>query len=106
VLGDVQPVKSILDDAAAGRTLTAQECHRLAYNGWGLDEVDEKNYAAQAARLTKAAQNCPATAAAERMRLKLFALNYAADAEKEGLTAGKPPSKELAARVDEIASDL
>ena len=106
VLGDVQPVNAILDGAAAGRTLSAQECHRLAYNGWSLDEVDEKDYAAQAARLTKAAQHCPATAAAERMRLKLFALNYAADAESDALSSGKQPSASLAARIDEIATDL
>lgn len=106
VLGDVQPVNAILDGAAAGRTLSAQECHRLAYNGWGLDEIDKKDYATQAARLAKAAQNCPANAAAERMRLKLFALNYAADAEADALSAGKQPSKALAARVDEIVADL
>lgn len=106
VLGDVQPVNAILDGAAAGRTLTAQECHRLAYNGWGLDEVDKKDYAAQAARLTEAVKNCPATAAAERVRLKLFALNYAADAEADALGSGKQPSAALAARVDEIAADL
>jgi thioredoxin-related protein len=106
VLGDVQPVNAILDGAAAGRTLSAQECHRLAYNGWGLDDVDEKDYAAHAARLTKAAQNCPASAAAERLRLKLFALDYAADAEAAALSSGKQPSAALATRIDEIAADL
>lgn len=106
VLGDVQPVNAILDGAAAGRTLNAQECHRLAYNGWGLDDIDKKDYAAHAARLTKAAENCPANATVERMRLKLFALDYAADAEAAALSSGKQPSAALTARIDEIAADL
>jgi thiol-disulfide isomerase/thioredoxin len=104
VLGDVQPVNAILE--GAGRSLTAQECHRLAYNGWVLDEVDAKDYGILADRLTEAAQNCPADAAAERMRLKLSAVSYAADAEADALTAGKAPGAALAARVDAIAADL
>lgn len=106
VLGDVQPVNAILDNAAAGRALTAQQCRRLAYNGWALDEVDEKDYAGQADRLTKAAQHCPGSAAADRLRLKLFALNYFADAEADALSAGKAPSAALAARVEEFVDDL
>ena len=106
MLNDVQPVNAILDAAVAGRDLTEQQCRRLAYNGWLLDDVDEREYGAQAERLTQAAQHCPTSAAAERMRLKLFAANYAADAEAEALGAGKAPSAALAARVDEIAGTL
>jgi hypothetical protein len=105
-LGDLQPVSVILDAAVAGRALSAEECHRLAYNAWALDDLDKKDYGTHAARLSKAAENCPVAAATERTRLKLFAADYAADAESDALKPGKPPSTSLAALVDETVTAL
>ena len=43
-LEDVQPVNALLQAAAGGKELSADECRRLAYNSWELDTLDQRSY--------------------------------------------------------------
>ena len=52
-----------------------------------------------AKQLSDAAEHCPADARNERARLKIFAADYATEAEADALKAGKPPSAALRAQV-------
>jgi thiol-disulfide isomerase/thioredoxin len=93
VLGDVHPVSTLLgslEDRAD--PLSADDCRRLAYNGWGLgDETGQEI----AALLARAIERCPADAKVERARLTAIATAYAVDAEIDAIEPGEPPSPEL-----------
>lgn len=95
-LADVQPVDALLNAAPTGKALSAEQCRRLAYNGWEPDlDGDSAGDANLARQLDGAASDCPAGAAIERARLRVFAAGYATQAEAEALKAGKPPSATL-----------
>jgi protein disulfide-isomerase len=93
VLGDVRPVSTLLgslEDRAD--PLSADDCRRLAYNGWGLgDETGEEI----AALLARAVERCPTDAKVERARLTAIATAYAVDAEIHEIEFGEPPSPGL-----------
>jgi tetratricopeptide (TPR) repeat protein len=93
VLGDVRPVNTLLgslEDPAD--PLSADDCRRLAYNGWGLGDESGPEIAALLAR---AIERCPADATVERARLTAIATAYAVDAEINDIELGGPPSPEL-----------
>jgi protein disulfide-isomerase len=93
VLGDVRPVSTLLgslEDRA--EPLSADDCRRLAYNGWGLGDESGPEIAALLAR---AIERCPADARVERARLTAIATAYAVDAEIHEIEFGEPPSPEL-----------
>jgi thiol-disulfide isomerase/thioredoxin len=80
-LSDMQPVETVL--AAAGRRqLKDNECRRLAYNGWVLDETSTAVDVARIAQLQQAARACPPKLGVERIRLALFSIYFAEKANK------------------------
>jgi thioredoxin-related protein len=96
-LGDLQPVETVL--AAAGkRALTDNECLRLAYNGWVLEDATETEAARRMTQLQQAAQQCPAKLGIDRIRLNLFAVYYAE-------LAKKPVPPALVKSVDALLND-
>jgi thiol-disulfide isomerase/thioredoxin len=100
VLGDVRPVRDLLDSGNV--TLTQDDCRRLAYHAWDLDNGATVDPARAADELTRAAEHCPANAGIERDRLTIAATAAAVTAEKDALGGGKPPSPQLAALVQRV----
>ncbi len=102
-LENVQPVDALLQSASAGRTLSIEECRRLAYNSWELDTLEATRYGAQAEALTAAASGCPADAQLERAALRTYAAYYAANAESPALDQPHAqPSALLAGLQDQV----
>jgi protein disulfide-isomerase len=106
-LDNLQPADELLQTAAGGRVLTADECRRLAYNSWELDTLDTGSYAARAEQLQAAATQCPADLTLEQASLMVYAAYYAAEAESEALDAPKAlPSASLVRLTDQVAGIL
>ncbi|MFI4869723.1 MAG: thioredoxin fold domain-containing protein [Steroidobacterales bacterium] len=106
-LEDVQPANELLQAAAGGKQLSADECRRLAYNSWELDTLDQSAYGARADQLVAAAAQCPANLSLERARLTIFATYYAANADSDALDAPKAaPSARLVSLTDQVAGIL
>ena len=104
VLRDVRPVSALLgslEDRAA--PLSADDCRRLAYNGWGLGDETGSGIATLLAR---AIERCPADAKLDRARLTAIAAAYAVDAEIHEIELGDPPSSELTTLVAAVRSLL
>jgi thiol-disulfide isomerase/thioredoxin len=103
VLGDVRPVRELLDSLSSGNVaLTPDDCRRLAYHAWDLDNGATVDPRQAADELARAAERCPASAQIERARLTIAATAAAATAEKDELGAGKPPSPALVALVQRV----
>lgn len=102
-LENVQPLPALLAALRAdeARGLSAAECRRLAYNGWGLDPRTDPQQLA--ATLQLAARRCPATAQAERDRLVVLAADFLASSEVDAVEQGGSGSARLKALVDEVA---
>jgi protein disulfide-isomerase len=106
-LDNLQPADALLQTAAGGKVLTADECRRLAYNSWELDTLDAGSYAARAEQLQSAAANCPEDLKQERANLAIYAAFYAARAESDSLDAAKSqPSVRLVALSDQVEQIL
>jgi thioredoxin-related protein len=102
VLGDVRPLNAVLASLdEPGTALSPDDCARLAFNGWALDDyptpADERQIAGA---LSTAAASCPADARIERARLTVIAAAYAADADAMAIEAGDPPPAQLVRLVD------
>jgi thiol-disulfide isomerase/thioredoxin len=92
-LGDVRPVAEVVDLAlAAEAPLGADDCRRLAYHGFGLEDADVFPPALLGRALRNAAARCPAEPAALRVRLQLLAAAQAA------VTAAAPGADVAAVR--------
>ena len=103
VLSDVRPLDDLLASIGAGSgALSADDCRRLAYNGWGLDDSPAPDGVDFAAALAHAAARCPADASVERARLTAFAASYATDAEIDAITRGREASDPLVALVSGV----
>jgi protein disulfide-isomerase len=106
-LEDVQPVNTLLQAAAGGKVLSADECRRLAYNAWELDMLEQPSYAARSDQLEAAVSQCPPDLPLERAKLTIFAAYYAANAESDALDAPKAvPSVRLVALTDAVEAIL
>ena len=106
-LEDVQPVDALLQAAAGGKALSADECRRLAYNSWELDTLDQHDYGQRSDQLQAAVAQCPANLQLERAKLTIFAAYYAANAESDALDAPKAvPSARLVALTDQVSGIL
>jgi protein disulfide-isomerase len=106
-LEDVQPVDALLQAAAGGKELSADECRRLAYNSWELDTLDQNDYGRRSDQLQAAAAQCPANLSLERAKLAIYAAYYAANAESDALDAPTPkPSARLLALTDQVSGIL
>ncbi|MGO9593019.1 MAG: thioredoxin family protein [Steroidobacteraceae bacterium] len=106
-LEDVQPIDPLLQAAAGGKSLSADECRRLAYNSWELDTLDENDYRERSDQLQAAMAQCPANLQLERASLTIHAAYYAANAESGALDAPQAaPSARLTALTDQVSGIL
>jgi len=105
-LGDVRPVKDVIDLAVkAEAPLAAADCRRLAYHAFGLEDDGSFDAAKLQAAFENAARLCPAQLAKERARLNILAAAEAADLQSEALEQGGKADKALTVlivRVNEI----
>jgi protein disulfide-isomerase len=101
-LENVRPLPEVLAalQGDSGLALSAADCRRLAWNGWGLDPREKPEELG--AQLTLAAGRCPATAMAERDRLTLTAVDLTASHEREAIEGGKPASALLSGLLDQV----
>lgn len=82
VLGDVRPLDDVLAAVGAG-ALSADECRRLAFNGWGLEDSSAERAAQLADALEQAAGACPTVMQVERARLTVAAAFFWTRASSE-----------------------
>src|SRR5690606_42086030 len=78
VLGDIRPIDDVLAASESG-TLSADECRRLAYNGWPLEDASAERRAFLARTLARAAEACAHTGDVEPARLVAYAASFALD---------------------------
>ena len=106
-LEDVQPVDAVLQAAAGGGQISADDCRRLAYNSWELDTLDQKDYGQRADQLQAAVAQCPANLLLERASLTIYAAYFAANSESDALAAANAvPSARLTALTDQVSGIL
>jgi protein disulfide-isomerase len=105
-LGDVRPVKDVLDLAASGEAaLVASDCRRLAYHAFDLDDEGVFEGAKLQAAFENAARLCPAALTKERARFLVLAATQAARLQKDALGKGAKADKALSVlilRVNEL----
>jgi thiol-disulfide isomerase/thioredoxin len=104
VLGDVSPVGAILATLKSGdaRSLSHDDCRRLAYYGWDLTDGVSAKSEALAQTLSQAAARCPTGSETDQARLILNAAGLAADGAAEALTAGRAPGRRLLRLIDQV----
>jgi protein disulfide-isomerase len=106
-LDNLQPADALLQTAAGGKVLNADECRRLAYNSWELDTLDAGSYGARAEQLQAAADQCPTDLKLERANLTIYAAWYAGNAEADSLNGPRAhPSARLVALTDQVEAIL
>ncbi len=106
-LDNLQPADALLKSAADNKALSADECRRLAYNAWDLDDLDASGYATRATQLRLAALQCPDDLKPERANLTIYAAYYAARSESQALdAAGSQPSAALTQLIDQVEAIL
>jgi thiol-disulfide isomerase/thioredoxin len=106
-LGDVRPVKDVLELAAKGEApLSAADCRRLAYHAFGLEDEGVFDGAKLQAAFENATRLCPAELTKERARFPLLAAAEAASLQKEALEKGGKADKKLAALVLRVNEGL
>src|SRR5688572_3688408 len=105
-LGDVRPVKDVLDLAAKGEApLNAADCRRLAYHAFDLDDEGIFDGAKLQAAFENAARLCPAELTKERARFPVLAATQAARLQKDALGQGGKADRALTVlilRVNEL----
>ncbi|MEO8444953.1 MAG: thioredoxin family protein [Gammaproteobacteria bacterium] len=97
-LGDVRPVREIVDLAADGKELlAADDCRRLAYHAFGLE--DDAVFAASrlASAFEGAAARCPANLVRERARFTILAAGAVGTMESAAAAGGNPHAVAAAA---------
>jgi thiol-disulfide isomerase/thioredoxin/uncharacterized protein (UPF0147 family) len=95
-LGDVRPVKDVLDLAAKGEAqLNAADCRRLAYHAFDLEDDGIFEGAKLQAAFENAARLCPAGLTKERARFPVLAATQAARLQKGALGKGAKADKAL-----------
>ena len=106
VLGDVRPVKDVIEIAAKGEgPMAADDCRRLAYHAFNLEDDGAFPAAKLQSAFENAARTCPAELAKERARLHIRAAEQATSQQKNAITNGAKADKSLTVaivRVNEI----
>lgn len=108
-LSATRPINDILAAVTSGDpTITLEDCRRLAYNGWPLEDEwifseDDPGWLEKLSdALTQAAGRCPAEAAIERARLSIVAMAATLEVESKSLKTGRRPSAKLASSVERV----
>ena len=109
VLGDVRPVKDVIELAVKGEApLAADDCRRLAYHAFGLEDDGVFPAAKLQTAFENAARACPADLAKERARLHIRAAEQAVTQQKDAITSGGKADKALTVaivRVNELLTN-
>jgi thiol-disulfide isomerase/thioredoxin len=109
VLGDVKPVKAVVDLAAKGEApLAADDCRRLAYHAFDLEDDATFPPATLQSAFENSARLCPDTLAKERARFQILAAAEAAEIQKDAIEKGGKPDtrlKVLIVRVNELLAN-
>jgi thiol-disulfide isomerase/thioredoxin len=108
-LGDVRPVKDVIELAVKGDApLAADDCRRLAYHAFGLEDDGVFPSAKLQAAFENAARICPAELTLERARLHIRAADEATEQQKDILKSGGKADKALTVsivRVNELLTN-
>jgi protein disulfide-isomerase len=108
-LGDVRPVKDVIDIAVKGEgPLAADDCRRLAYHAFGLEDDGVFPAARLQSAFENAARTCPAELSRERARLHIRAAEQATIRQKDTIAKGGKADKSLTVaivRVNELLAD-
>ena len=108
-LGDVRPVKDVIELAVKGEApLAADDCRRLAYHAFGLEDDGVFPAAKLQTAFENAARTCPAELTRERARLHIRAAQQATEQQKDVLKSGGKADKALTVaivRVNEILNN-
>lgn len=95
-LGDVRPVKEVLELAAKGDApLGANDCRRLAYHAFDLEDEGVFDPAALQPAFENATRLCPAELVKERARFPILAAAQATARQKEAIEKGGKGDKAL-----------
>jgi thiol-disulfide isomerase/thioredoxin len=105
-LGDVRPVKDVIEIAVKGEApMAPDDCRRLAYHAFGLEDDGVFPAAKLQTAFENAARICPPDLAKERARLHIRAAEQAVSQQKDAITNGGKADKALTVsivRVNEI----
>lgn len=108
-LGDVRPVKDVIELAVKGDApLAADDCRRLAYHAFGLEDDGVFPAAKLQSAFENAARTCPADLTRERARLHIRAAEQAVEQQKDVLKSGGKADKALTVsivRVNELLTN-
>ncbi len=108
-LGDVRPVKDVIELAVKGEApLAADDCRRLAYHAFGLEDEGVFPPAKLQLAFENAAHTCPADLTRERARLHIRAAEQAVQQQKDVLKSGGKADKALTVaivRVNELLAN-
>ena len=95
-LGDVRPVREVVELAAKGEApLGANDCRRLSYHAFDLEDEGVFDPAQLQPAFENAARLCPAELVKERARLPILAAAQATARQKEALEKGGKADKAL-----------
>lgn len=106
-LGDVRPVKDVLDFAANKQEpISAGDCRRLAYHAFGLEDGEVFAPDLLAKGFESASLRCSAEQARERARLTVLAAARVTALETAALKAGQAPSSRLKVLIAKVTGLL
>jgi thiol-disulfide isomerase/thioredoxin len=109
VLGDVRPVKDVIELAVKGEgPLAADDCRRLAYHAFGLEDDGIFPAAKLQTAFENAARACPPDLTKERARMHIRAAEQAVAQQKDAITSGGKADKALTVsivRVNELLTN-
>lgn len=99
-LGDVRPVKDVVELAVkAEQPLAADDCRRLAYHAFGLEDDGSFKADRLQTAFENAARLCPVDLVMERARLQVRAADESATQQSEAIGRGTKADKRLLAHV-------
>src|SRR5882672_2461282 len=106
-IGDVRPVKDVVELAVkAAAPLSAEDCRRLSYHAFGLEDDEIFPPAKLQVAFENAARLCPAALVKERARLHIRAADVAATLQSEAITKGAKADKALTVLIVRVTEDL
>ena len=102
-LGDVRPVREVVDIAADDQQpMTADDCRRLAYHAFALEDDTVFPTDRLAGAFAGAARRCPADLGKERARFTILAAGAVGRLERDAIAGGAAPT----GRYRQLISDV